>query len=293
MGMISRREFASGIAFAACRLPLGFSAAGPFEFRELNPASLELRENGKPALVYNHGMILKDGVAEQYRRSSYLHPLYAPDGTVLTEDFPQDHPHHRGIFWSWPIVRFENQTYDVWALQGMHQRFVRWVARRVLADHAFLAVENGWFVGQRKAVKEIVEITVHPSISGRRQFEVKLTFEALDSPVEISGREIKGYGGFGIRFAPRIETVLKAEAGVEAKDSDMVRHPWVELTGVFEGHHTGVRVEDDSRNPGSPVGWCLRHYGYLGANFPGLDPVTLRTGKPMVLVYRVTVFSIP
>jgi len=33
-------------------------------------------------------MILKEGVAEDRRRSSYIHPLYSPDGTLITDDFP-------------------------------------------------------------------------------------------------------------------------------------------------------------------------------------------------------------
>jgi hypothetical protein len=272
---------------AAVPLP----AAGPFQFRQIAPSSLELSEDGKPVLVYNHGMMLREGVKEQYRRSSYLHPVYAPDGTVLTDDFPKDHPHHRGICWSWPIVKFEGQTHDVWAVEGMHQRFVRWKSRRLSAESAVLAVENGWFAGQRKAVKETVELTVHRAGGGRRSFEVKLTFEAVEAPVEISGREVKGYGGFGMRFAPRSETILRSDAGVEEKDSDMVKHPWAELAGVFAGRRAGARIEDGPGNPAFPNGWCLRHYGYVAANYPGLETITLVPGKPLVLTYRVTVFS--
>jgi hypothetical protein len=266
-------------------------AAGPFKFRELSPASLELRENGKPVFVYNHGMLLAEGVNEKYRRSSYLHPVYAPDGTVLTDDFPKDHPHHRGICWTWPIVRFEGGTYDVWAVQGMHQRFVRWLERKVSADSAVLAVENGWFVGERKAVKETVELTVRRAAGARRSFDVKLTFEAVGAPVEISGREVKGYGGFGMRFAPRTETTLRTEAGVEPKDTDLVQHPWAELEAVFGGRRAGARIEDHPDNPGYPIGWCLRHYGYVAANYPGVGTHTLVPRKPLVLRYRVIVFS--
>ena len=154
-----------------------------------------------------------------------------------------------------------------------------------------LAVENGWFVGERKAVKETVELTVQRTAGGRRSFMVKLTFEAVDAPVELAGREIKGYGGFGVRFAPRTGTVLRTEAGVEPKDSDMVKHPWAELEGVFAGRRAGLRMTDAAGNPEYPNGWCLRHYGYVAANYPGLDSITLTPGKPLVLRYEVTVFS--
>jgi hypothetical protein len=40
----------------------------------------------------------------KYERLHYIHPLWAPDGAALTEDFPADHLHHRGVFWAWHQV---------------------------------------------------------------------------------------------------------------------------------------------------------------------------------------------
>ena len=70
-------------------------------------------------------------------------------------------------------------------------------------------------------------------------------------------------------------------------DTDMVEHRWAELEGVFQGRRAGARIESLSGTPG----WCLRSYGYVAANVPGLDTFTLRPGKPYTLSYRVTVFS--
>jgi hypothetical protein len=52
-----------------------------------------------------------------------------------------------------------------------------------------------------------------------------------------------------------------------------------------------MRIEDMAANPGAPNGWCLRHYGYVAVNYPGLQKITLLPGKTLVLTYRVTVFS--
>jgi hypothetical protein len=262
-----------------------------FTLRDISASSLEISEQGRPALVYNHGMMLAEGVKEQYRRACYAHPVYAPDGTVVTDDFPKDHPHHRGLCWSWPIVKFDGRTHDVWAVSGMHQRFVKWKRRAAEARRAVLHVENGWFVGAKQAVREDVELVVHAARAGRRAIDLNLEFEAVGEPVEIAGREVKGYGGFGVRFAPRTETVIRTERGVEEKDTDLVRHPWAELEGVFQGRRAGMRIEDDARNPGSPAAWCLRHYGYIAPNCPGLASIVLRPGAPLQLRYRITVFS--
>jgi hypothetical protein len=281
---------AAALALAACSAPL----QSPFAFTDVSQESLEVSENGQPVFVYNHGMILAPGVDPKYRRSSYLHPIHAPDGTVLTDDFPEDHPHHRGLCWTWPEVTVEGKTHDVWAVRGMHQRFGQWLRRELRPNLAILAMENGWYVDgdDERVVKETVEITVHPAEGNRRMIEFRLTFEATGKPITIAGREKKGYGGFGVRFAPRTDTVLRTDAGVEEKDSDMVPHPWAELEATFGGRRAGMRIEDVPGNPGGgPVGWCLRHYGYVAANYPGPEPVPLEPGKPLVLNYRVTVFS--
>src|SRR5512139_3036008 len=82
----------------------GLCGQSSFSFRELNSTSLEVSGDGKPVFVYNFGGVLAPGFPAAMRRSTYIHPVYAPDGTLLTDDFNPDHPHHRGISWMWPDV---------------------------------------------------------------------------------------------------------------------------------------------------------------------------------------------
>ncbi|MDW8354990.1 MAG: DUF6807 family protein, partial [Bryobacterales bacterium] len=171
--------------FQAATLP----AASPFSFREA-PQRIELLENGRPVFAYNHGMILKEGVPENRRRCCYLHPVWAPDGTVVTDDFPQDHYHHRGIFWSWPVVRVGGRTYDLWTIRGLRQKFLRWTQRQTGVETARLGVENGWFVEDRQVVREEVEIVAHRTAGNARVLEFHLAFEALGAPVEIAGEQL-------------------------------------------------------------------------------------------------------
>jgi hypothetical protein len=282
-------------------LSLGHAAFAdsPFAFRESSPASLELSERGQPVFVYNFGGILAAGAPETMRRSTYLHPVYAPDGTVLTDDFNPDHRHHRGIFWAWEVVVFDGQTNDIWTVKGFRQKFVRWTARETTAASARLAVENGWYDGARKFVKEDVEIVAHPTTGDRRRLDFTLRFEATEKPVTIMGTPSgrKGYGGFAFRTAPRnggpASTVIRTDEGVLKGDGVMARHPWAELFGTFGGRKELIRIEDDASNPGYPKnGWLLRHgFALLNVSYPGLEPLTLQPGKPLVLKYRVVLAS--
>ncbi|MBI3697848.1 MAG: PmoA family protein, partial [Acidobacteria bacterium] len=61
--------------------------------------------------------------------------------------------------------------------------------------------------------------------------------------------------------------------------------------GTFQGRRAGARIDVDPANPAAPNGWCLRRYGFLGVSFPALETYTLEHGRPLVLKYRVTVFS--
>ena len=269
------------------------AAQSPFSFHEAAPGSLELRENGKPVFVYNYGMKLQAGVPEDRSRSTYLHPVYAPDGTVLTDDFPKDHYHHRGISWMWPVVVIGGERFNLWEIHGIRQRFERWTAREAQPGHARLGVENGWYAGERKVLNEKVEIVVQPARSNRRVLDLTLVFEALDRPIDIAGTpdQQKGYGGLCFRFAPRTDTAVSTDSGPEPRDTNLVPHKWAELRGTFEGRRAGSRIDIDPANPAFPNGWCLRRYGFLGVSFPGLAPYKLEPAHPLVLKYRVTLFN--
>ena len=274
-------------------------AASPFAFREVSPTSLELSENGAPVFVYNFGMMRKAGIPDSMERSSYLHPVYTPAGVVITDDFNPDHAHHRGISWMWPVVIVDGKTYDLWTIQGIRTRFVRWTARQTDGDSAHLGVENGWFIGERKVVNESVDIVTRRARQGRREMDFTLAFEATGDPVRIAGTpdQQKGFGGFCFRFAPRdggpAKTVIRTDLGLSEKDGVMARHPWAEISGTFRGRPAGGRIDDQPANPGYPAnGWLMRHgFGFLNVSWPGLQPYTLKPGSPLVLHYKVTVFD--
>jgi len=273
-------------------------AQASFAFREINSTGLELSEGGKPVFVYNFGMILGKDFPESMRRSSYLHPVYAPDGVVLTDDFNPNHPHHRGIFWAWTDITVDGKKGDIWTVKGPFQdRFVAWKARDVDDATARLAVENGWYDGDRKFLKEDVEIVAHRVVGSVRVLDFTLRLEATGQPVEIVGTSEgkKGFSGFCFKFASPDggKPTITTDQGVARKDGVLARHSWAQLAGTFHGHPAGARVEDDSANPGYPRnGWLMRHQlCCLNVSYPGLQPVTLSPGKPLVLKYKVTLFA--
>ncbi len=269
---------------------LAVTASGQFAFRAVDAKSLELTENGAPVFVYNHGTMLAPGAPADRARCCYLHPVYAPNGVVITDDFPKDHFHHRGISWMWPVVIVDGQKYDLWTIKGILARSEKMENRAVGRDHAELSLRNGWYIGERKVVEENVQIIVHPTVDGRRDIDFSMTFKPVGADVQIAGSpdENKGYGGFNIRFPPREGTRIDTASGRDVKDSDLVPNAWAELTATYGGKPASARITVDPKSAGFPNGWCLRHYGFLGANFPGLKPYKLEAAAPLAMKFTVT-----
>jgi uncharacterized protein len=291
-----RDENLKALAMALIALMLApIVAAGQFQLHDVNSKSVEVTDNGSPVFTFNYGTMLKEGMAPDRARCCYLYPVYAPNGVVVTDDFPRDHPHHRGISWMWPVVVVDGKTYNLWAIEGIHDRFEKWKSRRAGKNKAVLAVQDGWYVGERRVVQENVEIVAHSLVDGRRNLDITVALRSVGSTeVEIGGthEHDKGYGGgLEIRFAPRTETKIRTAAQEDAPNSDRLPAAWAELTGNFGGKIATTRVTEDPSNPGAPNGWCLRHYGFVGVEYPGLQLRRLDRKVPLSMKFRVSLWG--
>jgi hypothetical protein len=107
----------------------------------------------------------------------------------------------------------------------------------------------------------------------------------------------KSYGGFSARFAARTNTVVRADGETLTKDEDLNPRHWAELEGTYGGKRALLRITSDEKNPGAPLQWCLRNYGFIGASYPGrtatVDRFTLEPGKPLPLKFRVKLTDLP
>jgi hypothetical protein len=269
------------------------SGADRFTLKNLGGERIMVLENGSPFLVYNAGPQLKPGAPPDRQRCCYIYPVYTPNGVSPTDDFPRDHYHHRGIFWAWPVIETAQGTHDIWTIRGGHQRFKRWLEQES-GESASLTVENGWWMGGREVATETVHISVRPTENQQREFSVTLTLTAIE-PITIRGSldNQKGYGGFSARFAPREGTLIRTDTGILSGDEDHGRHAWAELEASYAGKKALLRITSEPSNPGPPPEWCLRQYGFAGANFPGVAGFKLQPKEPLILKYRVTLRDLP
>jgi hypothetical protein len=274
----------------------GKRAASHFTFEEINgpgAGKLGLSHNGRPVFVYNHGVMSKPGVPADRNRGTYIHPLFGLQGEILTDDFPEDHHHHRGLFWAWPHITVAGKTSSLWDLRGIEQRFERWLYREAGAAAAVLGVENGWYLGEKKILQERVWFTVYPAIAGEQPIDMLLVLIPIGQPVELVGAAGKSYGGLTLRFAPRERTIITTPLGNASNDLAMTRLAWADLSAQFAGAPgpSGAAIFISPDHPDYPPTWLTRHYGVLCVGWPGVRSATLQPGEPVSGRYRVWIHS--
>jgi hypothetical protein len=282
------------VSLWAAFAPAADSADSPSPFRFVEQAAdgtLTLFEAERPVFVYNFADRLKPGLPEDRKRSCYIHPIYGLDGETLTEDFPPEgHFHHRGLGWAWAEVKLGERLTDPWDLRGIRARFRSWAERETDPDRAILAAEDDWVLDETKVVAtEVMRLEVHKATDVGRAIDVQWRLTAQGEPIQIAGRKTAGYGGFMFRFPALKQTVITTNEGPQPTDANLKPCVWADLSSRFtQGDlRSGAAVFLHPTHPGLPVGWTLRYYGLLNPAWPGVTPITLKPGEPLVLRYRL------
>lgn len=276
----------------AVALTLALAPCSAMELVETS-SILTIREGEKNVLSFRQGDQLQEGVDPKYTRSCYIHPLYTLNGEPLTDDFPADHYHHRGIFWSWPVVKTRGVPTQNWhpVQPSLRQHFVRWLHRSADDTSATVVAENRWLLDEKEEVaREKVTICAHPESEGARVIDVEITLEAVGGPLTVAGTPEgkKGYGGFSFRGAPWLKgATMTSDLGPEPKDLENQRRKWVSLSG----EKGSIALLTPPEHPGYPAPWLARnsYAGYLNVSWPGLEQRVLQPGSPVTLRYRLLV----
>ncbi|MHC4625600.1 MAG: DUF6807 family protein, partial [Planctomycetota bacterium] len=130
---------------------------------------IEIKKNGAKVLSYNHAIVPPPaGQSELYNRSAFIHPLWSPAGSVLTNIHPADHYHHVGIWMPWTKTKFEGKAVDFWNLnagQGTvrFERFLSTTSGPVFggfqAEHDHVALQTA--DGEKTVLKEVWDVRVY------------------------------------------------------------------------------------------------------------------------------------
>lgn len=274
--------------------------------------SLRVQVGERPVLAYRYTLKdVPDGVDALYRRSGYIHPLWSPEGQVLSRIQPPDHYHHYGIWNPWTRAAFEGRTIDFWNL-GDGQGTVR--ARHVpvrtsgpvaggfeaVLDHVDLSAPSG----EKVALHEQWDVTAWNVDSDRDVWLVDFVSTlnpATDAPVTIKAYR---YQGFSLRavetWNDETARILTSE-GYDKSDANATRARWMDVNGVSDAESgtSGVLFMTHPGNHDYPERLRIWPVGtndgvenvYVNFN-PAQDrDWTLRPGHTYALQYRMLIYD--
>jgi hypothetical protein len=223
---------------------------------------------------------------------TYVHPLCAPDGRVLTLDSPADHVHHRGLMLAWSNVN----GYDFWGEtnpaphgQIVHERLLR---RRTSPPE--ITVANRWVADGRLLLSERRTLRAPQRTSDAVWLEWESELEAASGPVVISA-EKHVYNGLGIRFIREMDRgrVLNSAGATVIKQADGQDAEWCAYWAEVEGQTYGVAIFNSPRNPRHPTPFFVMSepFGYLSAAPTYREPFRLEPRERLRFHWAVVAFT--
>jgi hypothetical protein len=273
--------------------------AAPADWKiDVSDEGIAVAEADRPVLFYQRKPKSLNG---RYERSGYVHPLYDLDGNVLTEDFPDDHRHHRGICWAWhQVLVGQRSVGDGWSIRDLSWD-VRDLRSETSAASVTLTADVLWrspkYVDDAgrslPLVRESSRIRIHAATADERKIDFCIELRALVADLRLGGSEDdKGYGGFSVRtrLPPDIR-FTGAQGEVEPQTNAVAAGSWINMTGTFAGEQRGgLAILCHPSLPGYPQPWILRRSRSMqNPAWPGRHAVPLPVDQPLVLRYRLVI----
>lgn len=251
----------------------------------------------------------------------YLHPLRAPDGTVVTRSYPMeevdgeqtDHPHHRGVWFS----HGEVNGFDFWANEVSQRNrgkkgtiaLTKIEAVESGADRGLIRASFNWLDTGGEALLAESRTMTFERIGQDNVVSIDITLTALVDSVHFGDTK---EGTFAVRMATELEEQHLRAKGIartgkitnaDGKSTEAntwgKRSPWIDYAGTLQGKPMGVAIFDHPSNPKFPTYWHVRGYGLFAANIFGEHDfyadesrdgsITLAKGKSLRFRYRVVV----
>lgn len=273
-------------------------------------ASITFTANNNPLLRYNSGIVYPPAKIDTvFKRSGFIHPLFAPHGQALTRIQAPDHYHHYGIWNPWTHVLFEKDTIDFWNLNARKGtvRFAKLVSRtegpifsEIKALHEHVVFKKG--VGEKVALNELQTIRVYQPEKNNDYYIVDISSQmscATESPFQILSYRYAGMGWRTTEFWNNTNCEVLTSEGKTRKDTDGTRAKWCIVQGELPGNDNGgvafLSYPTNYNFPEPMRIWTLNTNG-RGDMFFNFAPTKdrdwlLEPGKTYTLKYRMVVFN--
>ncbi len=277
----------------------------------IDESVVRISGRNKKILQYNHAPVSPpEGVDSVFTRSAFIHPLWTPDGEVITRIQPPDHYHHLGIWNPWTKTKFEGREVDFWNL-GDRQGTVRFKAFNsivsgnvyggfsALHEHVDLTAPEG----EKIALNEEWEIRVWNTKLNNREYwmiDIISTLNcASESPLIIEKYRYAGLGFRATELWNSENSGTITSEGLTGRNGDATRARWCNVFGEMIKGKAGIIFMSHPYNREHPEPmriWPEENNGGKENMFFEFCPIRdkewiIKPGKDYTLRYRLFVYT--
>jgi hypothetical protein len=282
------------------------AGACPMDVEDTQTA-LILKRNGRQVLQYVYDYLPPpEGAKEAFGRSGgFIHPVWSPEGNVLTNIQPADHLHHLGIWNPWTHVVYGEKDYDLWNIGSgtgtVRARDVEQICRgtvfagyTALLDHCIFNSE-----GEQVIMNEYWKVKTWNAGEGFLwDFESHL-HPSTALPVLLKKHR---YAGFGYRATPEWTAEnceMVSSEGKTRQEINGTNGRWIYITGETATGRSGLLFLGHPANRNAPEPlyvWDKTANGGRGDAFINFvtvrdDDWELQPGGHYILRYRVMAYE--
>lgn len=207
----------------------------------------------KPLFTYHTTLVKPPADSPAYYgRSGFIHPLYSPNGKIMTDDFPAGHAHQHALFSAWTNTTFKKEFLDFWN-QHLQKGTVEHISvEKIIQGHVFGQLQVLLSYRSTKygeVLKEKWTITVYPF---NNYYLFDLYSDQLNTSADTLFINTYHYGGLAFRGSREWNPddkvhyknnwhILTSE-GIKDTSANGTHARWVDASGVIGGATAGVTV---------------------------------------------------
>lgn len=266
-------------------------------------AQLTLLYKEQPVMTYQVGVAEPpENKPHHYNRSGFLHPVYTPSGEIITDDFPVDHEHQHGWFYTIRNARYRDSLVDFWnqhkllgtvKLRSLDSTVIRGRHADIYATLDHISTRFGPILEEKWHLRVIPGDSLHQFI-----WETVIVNTTSDTLFA----DKYSYGGLGMR-GPAVwneadstkfqghASVLTSE-GKTRSESNHTRPTWTAMYGPLGDSSGGWAAFDHPDNYRYPQPVRVHPEMPYFCLAPMVDhSYFLAPGEPMRLQYRLVTFD--
>lgn len=272
-------------------------------FGQTNGADIKNNKAKRTADITIAGKPFTTFVYTDTMEKSFLYPIYAPNGTVITRGFPWnpqpgdpvDHPHHIGLWFNYENVNGLDFWNNSFAIAPEKKKQYGWIKTQTVEPYKdgngqSLKTTANWTNQEGKVLLTESTIFKFQERDGIYMIDRMATLTAVE---DISMPDVKD-GMLGLRVAHELELPIKqtkeykddkgivtkvtankdetvtgnyiTSSGKEGDAAWGTRGNWCMLYGKKGADTISIVIIDHPQNPGYPTYWHARNYGLFAAN---------------------------